>query len=211
MNKKSTKMKKKNEAPTNITKEKLVFLDLGCGQNKSTEESLYQNSLITEANKGNVKIIGIDNQKVEGVDKVWDLTKFPYPFENESIDGAFSSHFLEHLDGFERIKFFNEMHRVLKTGAKMRLIHPYYKSSRAVQDPTHKFPPIAEESYLYWWKEWREANKLGHYLGDCDYEFNIFYTYQDNIWATKNEETRNFAIKHYFNVIADMIVDMKKK
>lgn len=73
------------------------------------------------------------------------------------------------------------------------------------------FPPICEESYLYWTKEFREVNKLGHYLGDCDFSFTIFYTFQDPSWMTKNEETRNYAIKHYFNVVADLIVDMVKK
>jgi len=99
-----------------------------------------------------------------------------------------------------------------KTGGKMMHAHPYYKSSRAVQDPTHKFPPICEESYFYWNKEWRDINKLGHYLGNCDFHVDhIHYTFQDGVWATKNEETRNFAIKHYFNVVADMFVRMIKK
>jgi SAM-dependent methyltransferase len=192
-------------------KEEYVFLDLGCGQNKSTQLGLYQNGLITEAQIPFTKVIGIDNQKVDGVDKVFDLTSFPYPFKDDSIDGAFSSHFVEHLDGEQRIKFFNEMYRILKKGGKMRHIHPYYKSERAVQDPTHKFPPICETSYLYWDKNWREQNKLGHYLGNCDFEFWIYYTFMDNAWMTKNEETRNYAIRHYFNVVADMIVDLKKR
>lgn len=190
---------------------RLILLDLGCGKNKSTEEALYQNALIKEEDKGNVKIIGIDNQKGTQADVIWDLTKFPYPFESESVDGAFSSHFLEHLDGPQRISFFNEMYRILKPAGKMRHVHPYYKSSRAVQDPSHKFPPICEESYLYWDKGWRDANKLDHYLGTCDYEFSVYYTFMDNAWMTKNEETRNHAIRHFFNVVADMIVDMKKR
>lgn len=196
--------------PTKVIDDQIVILDLGCGENKSTPESLVYNSLITEDQKPKLKIIGIDLYS-PSADMKLDLTKFPYPFDDNSIDGAFSSHFVEHLDGPQRILFYNEMYRILKPGGKMRHIHPYYKSSRAVQDPTHKFPPICEESYYYWDKNWREVNKLGHYLGNCDYEFWIYYTYQDPIWANKNEETRNFAIKHYFNVIADMIVDMKKR
>lgn len=188
---------------------KLIFLDIGCGENKSSKESLFQNGLISEQDQ--VEVIGIDLHKVPGVDKVHDLTKFPYPFADNSIDGAFSSHFVEHLDGFERIKFFNEMYRILKPGARMRLIHPYFKSERAIQDPTHKFPPICETSYLYWDKNWRAANKLGHYLGTCDFEFWIYYTFMDNTWMQKSEEVRAFAIRHYFNVIADMIVDLKKR
>jgi SAM-dependent methyltransferase len=178
---------------------KLLKLDLGCGQNCYVENG--------------EKFTGIDYVKCEGVDIVHDLTKFPYPFADNSVERIHSSHFLEHLDGFERIQFFAEMYRILIPGGTMRLIHPYYKSVRAIQDPTHKFPPIAEQSYLYWDKNWREANKLDHYKmpKELDFEFNIWYTYQDNSWANKSEEARIFAINHYYNVVADMIVEMKKR
>ena len=194
----------------------LTVLDLGCGDNKINAESVIQNAIVPQGS--NVEVVGVDFYS-DSADVKWDLRKAPYPFEDESIDGAFSNHFLEHLTGEERIIFFNEMYRILKPGARMRLVHPYYKSSRAVQDPTHKFPSICEESYLYWDKQWRDANKLGHYLGNCDFEVvprgtgkeaKIFYTWQDTSWANKNEETRGFAMRHYFNVIADMIVDITK-
>ena len=193
-----------------VSKVKLLALDLGCGENKSTKESLMANGLVREDE--DVEIIGVDNQKVKGVDKVHDLTKFPYPFKADSVDVVHTSHFLEHLDGPQRIKFFNEMYRIMKKGAKMRHIHPYYRSSRAVQDPTHAWPPICENSYLYWNKEWRAANKLGHYLGNCDFEVTgMHYTFMDNAWLQKSEEVRNFAVRHYSEVVADMVVDMRKK
>lgn len=205
LNQKSKK-KKNHKAPK---RKKLLFLDLGCGENKISPEGLYQNALIEEGTP--VEILGVDFHKVKGVDKIHDLTKFPYPFKKESIDGIFSSHFIEHLDGPERIKFFDEMYRILKPGAKMRLIHPYYKSSRAIQDPTHKWPPICEESYQYWNKNWRTLNKLGHYLGNSNFEIvNMTYSFMDSTWLQKSSETTTFAIRHYFNVVADMMVDLKK-
>lgn len=193
-----------------IKETKLIVLDLGCGDNKINADGVIAQGILKPEDKDKIEVIGVDLYS-DSADVKWDLSTTPFPFDDDSVDGIFSNHFIEHLDGHQRINFFNEVYRILKKEAKMRLIHPYYKSSRAVQDPTHKFPPIAEESYLYWDKNWREANKLGHYLGNCDFEFNIFYTYQDVTWATKNEETRNFAIRHYFNVIADMIADMKKR
>ena len=187
---------------------KVIAMDLGCGQNKATIEYFDQQMQVTVD-----KVIGIDFAKCEGVDIVHDLTKFPYPVKSESVDVIHTSHFIEHLDGFERAKFFDECYRILKPGGRMRCIHPYYKSVRAVQDFSHKFPPIAENSYLYWDKNWREANKLTHGVYDlkCDYEFAIYYTWQDPIWSSKNEETRNHAVNHFFNVVADMIVDLKKR
>ena len=184
----------------------VIAVDLGCGQNKATIEFFTDNMQLTPT-----KVIGLDIAKCEGVDIVHDLTKFPYPLKDESVDAIHTSHFIEHLDGTERMKFFNECYRVLKPGGKMRHTHPYYKSVRAVQDPTHKWPPISENSYFYWDKTWREANKLDHYPINCDFEFNIYYIWQDGTIANKNEETRFFSIDKYWNIVADLIVDMKKR
>lgn len=201
----------KKKVAKKVTKKPIsetIALDLGCGQSKMTKEWIEQNMQVKVD-----KVIGVDFAKVEGVDKIWDLTHFPYPFKDSSVDAIYSSHFVEHLDGFERAKFMDECYRILKPGAKMRLVHPYYKSVRAIQDFSHKFPPISENSYLYWDRNWREINKLthGNYNLKCDFEFAIYYTWQDNIWANKNEETRNFAVNHYYNVVADMIADLKKR
>lgn len=187
-------------------KEEIVGVDLGCGQIKQPIEFFTENFKITPT-----KVIGVDIVDCEGVDIVHDLTKFPYPFKDESVDMIFASHFVEHLDGIERMKFMDECYRILKPEGKMRLVHPYYKSVRAVQDPTHKWPPISENSYFYWDKKWRELNKLDHYPIKCDYEFNIYYSWQDPTVANKNEETRMFMIDKYWNVVADMIVDLVKR
>lgn len=202
-------MKKSTKKQTKQTKEKkqqVVAVDLGCGQIKATKEFFSENMKIEPD-----KIIGVDIAKCDGVDIIHDLTKFPYPFKDESVDAIYSSHFVEHLDGIERIKFFNECYRILKPEGKMRLTHPYYKSVRAVQDPTHKWPPISENSYFYWDKKWREMNKLDHYPINCDFEFNIYYVWQDPTVANKSEETRMFNIDKYWNVVADMMVDLKKR
>jgi predicted SAM-dependent methyltransferase len=201
--------KMKSTKTTKSKKEKkpqIIAVDLGCGQLKAKPEFFTDNLQITPD-----KVIGLDIANCEGVDIVHDLTVFPYPLETESVDAIHSSHFVEHLDGIERMKFFDECHRILKPGGKMRLIHPYYKSVRAVQDPTHKWPPLSENSYLYWDKNWREQNKLDHYPIKCDFEFNIYYIWQDISVANKNEETRFFNIDKYWNVVADMIVDLTKR
>jgi len=186
--------------------EEVIGVDLGCGQLKQTPEFFTENLKVTPT-----KVIGVDIVKCAGVDIKHDLTKFPYPFKDESVDAIFASHFVEHLDGIERMKFMDECHRILKSGGKMRLIHPYYKSVRAVQDPTHKWPPISENSYFYWDKNWREMNKLDHYPIKCDFEFNVYYSWQDPTVTNKNEETRFFMIDKYWNVVADMVVDLVKR
>ena len=204
---KTTKTKKIKSIPT-TTQNQIVALDLGCGQNKVTKEVLNTNMNV------NVDVvIGVDWAKCDGVDIVHDLTQFPYPFADNSIDVIYTSHFIEHLDGRTRAKFMEECYRILKTDGKMRHIHPYAYSHRAIQDFTHAWPPICEQSYFYFDRNWREINKLTHgdYDMKCDYNFQIYYAWADNVWPNKNEEARNFAIKHHKDVVADLIVDMQKR
>ena len=205
---------------------KKLKLDLGCGQNCNVADiQLSRENLNCDhrwtfngfqatcklCDSTGTKFTGVDFVKCDGVDIVHDLTKFPYPLEDESVDEVFSAHFIEHLDGFERRKFMEEIWRILTPYGKVKFVHPYYKSVRAIQDYSHKFPPIAENSYFYWNRKWITDNKLEHYNIKCDFEVkNIFYIWQDGAWANKAEEARNFAIDKYWNVVADMVVELEK-
>ena len=79
--------------------------------------------------------IGCGDKKVEGFVNVdlygepdvrCDLFKFPWPFEDNSIDTVFSEHFLEHVDDYE--KTILEIHRVLKPGGLMHFKVPHFRS-----------------------------------------------------------------------------------
>lgn len=177
-------MAKKKE----VKKEILIKYDLGCGQNKQEGH------------------IGVDIAKAKGVDIVYDLTKFPYKFAKTGVvNEIFTSHFVEHLDGAERMRFMDECYRMLVKGGKLTILVPYYASMRAVQDPTHKWPPISESSFLYFNKGWREQNKLDHYPIKCDFDFSYGYMLDPN-WASRSDESRYFATKQYINVVNDIQV-----
>lgn len=132
-------------------------LDLACGQ---TPKEGYT---------------GVD--KFCGDERV-DLLVFPWPFEDNSVDALYCSHFIEHIamndltnGGTDLlIAFFNEAFRVAKPGASFELVWPALQSVRAFQDPTHRrFIPL--QTMLYLSAKMREENKLGHYLGaTCNWE-----------------------------------------
>jgi predicted SAM-dependent methyltransferase len=194
------KKKSKKTVVKKTTSGQPLRIDMGCGQNCKIGED-------------GVKFTGVDYVKCQGVDIVHDLTKFPYPFKDNSADEIFASHFVEHLTGEDFIKFMDEAHRILKPGAKMELIHPYCFSARAFQDPTHK-TFIPAERYMYFDKNWRQINKLDHYPIKSDYEYQVFVTYHGDKgenWTLKAEEARNYAMGHYVNVVADLIVHLKKR
>lgn len=166
-----------------------VRIDLACGQSKQPG------------------FIGIDIAQVEGVDRVMDLEKFPWDIESESVDEVFCSHYIEHTS--DMIKFMEELYRILKPGGTAKIIAPYYTSVRAMQDPTHK-QFISAERFLYFNKNWRELNRLNHYLITCDFDFTYGYDWNVN-WVNRSPESRQFALNHYWNVVNDIHVILTKK
>lgn len=82
-----------------------VFVNFGCGKN-------YQ--------KGWVNIDGENNGDVN----LFFTLNSVLPFENNSVDGIFSEHFVEHIDFATGTRFFNEAFRTLKKGGVLRIVCP---------------------------------------------------------------------------------------
>ncbi len=80
--------------------------------------------------------INIDIANLKGVDIIQDLEKFPYPFEDNEISEVYTQHTLEHLN--DLVKVMEELHRICKNGAKIKIIVPYFSGQGAFNDPTHK-------------------------------------------------------------------------
>lgn len=104
----------------------------------------------------------------------------------------------------------DELWRVLIPEGKVTIIVPYWSSMRSVQDFTHEWPPVAESSFLYFNKTWREQNKIDHYLCKCDFDFGYGYI-ADPETAGRNTESQSFWIKHYTNAISDLQVVLTKR
>jgi len=163
----------------------LKILDLGCGKRK-----------INDA-------IGVDRVKLDEVDIVHDLTKFPYPFEDNSIDSIYCRHLLEHFDVDVRSKALAEVNRILKKGGQAQIRVPHVFSIGAFRDPTHK-SFFTFESMVY-------------------YTENHFFSYYDNIcfkivkkwanvqifgdWATPTKLKRFSKLKSFINNIFSKILN----
>ena len=106
----------------------MKVLDLGCGPNKTPGA------------------IGLDKAKIQGVDIVHDLEKFPYPFKDNEIDKVISTHCVEHIDNF--VGLMEEIHRICKPNAEIKFIVPYYTSKDFFTDFTHKHA-FTEHTFNY--------------------------------------------------------------
>lgn len=79
----------------------------------------------------------MDIRKVEGVDIVWDVTKFPYPIPSNSCLMILMSHLWEHIEPKYRMDVMNELWRIMKPDGQLLLSSPYANSFGCHQDPTH--------------------------------------------------------------------------
>ena len=164
-------------------------LDLACGQNKQ---------------KG---FKGVDIAAGPGVDFVWDLEQYPWtPFKDDSCEEIYMSHYLEHVKDF--MKFMDEVWRICQNGAIVKILSPYYTSIRAWQDPTH-VRAISEATFQYVDKKWRELNKLDHYPMKSNFEVKDLRLFLSEPWNSKSEEAKQFAVRHYFNVVSDIYVELR--
>jgi hypothetical protein len=183
--------KKQQPVVVEVTPPLPLRLDLGCGPNK--REGFH----------------GVDARQFDGkVDTVLDLRQ-QWPWADDSVDEAHSSHFIEHISGQERVHFFNELYRVLRKGAKVTIIVPAWNSERAYGDPTHQWPPFCGFAFFYLDKGWREAN-APHVGYTCDFEF-VGGNSISPQWAVRNQEVQAFAQTHYVNVAQDIHVTLTKR
>ena len=179
-------------------KNKPLRLDLACGNN-------LQKDFI------GVDIVGKPDSQA---DIVHDLLTFPWPFEDNSVDEVFNSHFLEHIphgNGYNdpMFEFMDELYRILKPGGIARFICPYYTSVRAFQDPTHQ-RCISEPMFNYFVKAWREMNNLEHYPVKCDFEIVKLDHAVSEEFTGKSQDAVAYSAMHMWNVVMDLQVTLRK-
>lgn len=90
--------------------------------------------------------LGVDRLKTPAVDTIHDLNKFPYPFADNFIEEILMDNILEHLDN--TVGVMEEIFRICQDSAIVKIRVPYYKSSGAFTDPTHKVF-FTESSFNY--------------------------------------------------------------
>lgn len=185
------------------TETKVLRLDFGCGPNPKPGFE------------------GVDILPFDGkVTHVFDVRSGKWPFEDNSVDEASASHFLEHLtnlnDKWERVHFFNELHRILKPKAGCMITIPHWTSQRFYGDPTHK-EPCSEFGLLYLSEAWRALNaphadaKYVPHGYACDFDFMTNgYGLHPGI-QPRHIEAQQFACTFYRDAITDWTFTVIKR
>ena len=80
--------------------------------------------------------LNVDVTAETGPDVLHDLNVRPWPFADDSFDEVLAHDVLEHLS--ETVATLEEVHRVCRHGARVKLTVPHYSCSNAFTDPTHR-------------------------------------------------------------------------
>ncbi len=143
-------------------------------------------------------------EKVRGLDP----ETLPWKLKDESVEEAYCAFRFNRIPGSKRTEWMSELYRVLVPNGKCTIIVPYWASPRAIQDPDSQWPPICEQSFLYFNKSFREQNKLPD-VG-CDFDFSYGYNLDPDT-AGKSDDVRPFWIKHYIGAILDLHMVLTKR
>jgi len=188
--------------------DQVTRLDIGCGPRKKDG------------------FIGVDQFAMEGVDVVLNVVErradgsyVPWPWESDSVDEIHSSHFVEHLDfnrhNPERVHFYNEAYRVMKSGAKMTIIVPHWASNRAYGDFTHADKPVSEMSFYYLKQEWRATNashtdiKWNPQGYSCNFDATWGYSFSPEL-GVRHPDHVQFALQNYKEAAQDLYATLTK-
>jgi hypothetical protein len=91
-----------------------------------------------------------------------------------------------------------ELYRVLAPEGKATILTAYYASSMAFADYEVEWPPVCEQSFLFFNKKWRETNNITAPI-KCDFEFGYAFAWSPEV-ATRSTEVQAEFLKSRLNV-----------
>ena len=160
----------------------------------------------------------INVDKFGNPDLLFDLEKFPYPWDNNSVTEIEMHHVLEHLGQQTEVylKIIQELYRICKPEAKIHITVPHHRSDRFFHDPTHVRPITPVGLSMFSKKqnyEWQGSGKaftlLALYL-DVDFELShVAYT-PSEVWferypnSASDEQLLLKESEVYNNLIRDV-------
>lgn|SRR3989338_3739322 len=80
--------------------------------------------------------VNIDKYQLEYTDIICDLDKFPYPFEDNSIEAIECDNVIEHV--LYPVDMLKEFERILKKGGTIKVVTSFYNHPRSYDDLSHQ-------------------------------------------------------------------------
>jgi SAM-dependent methyltransferase len=119
---------------------------IGCGSRRDRLISLDEEHKFWE------ELVTLDINREHNPDVVWDLEKFPYPFQTDTFDEIHAYEVLEHTGRQGDYRFFfkqwSQFHRILKPGGHFFGTSPLWNEAWAWGDPGHT-RVVQPESFVF--------------------------------------------------------------
>ena len=151
--------------------------------------------------------VGVDIVEMPTVEIVCDFNIFPYPMADSSAEEILMDNVLEHLN--EPMKVLEEVFRILKPGAIVKIFVPNCKSNSAFTDPTHKHF-FTENSFKYF-----EKNNPLNFYTKAKFELVKFNFINDRHETSLKHRLRKFIpgkkILNYFlfNIYDELYFELR--
>lgn len=135
--------------------------------------------------------------------------QFPWAYADESVKEIVCAGVLEYIPGKDRGRLMDEIYRILVPGGTVMVSVLYWTSSMAYHDYRFEWPPIAEQSFLIFNKDWRAKEKPDLDLA-CDFDFTYGFSFLPET-AGRSAETQAFHVAHYTNAAQALQLVLTKK
>ena len=165
--------------------------------------------------------VNVDKFDLYDIDIQHDLEKFPYPFDDNSVEEIILSHVLEHIgqDPAIFIKILKEFYRICKNQALINISVPHPRHDDFISDPTHVRPITVTGLSLFDKAQNEECERIGAtntplgLIHNLNFKIeSVSYKIEDDIMSKFKEgqidqQRFDFMIKHYNNIIKQ--IDIK--
>jgi len=127
-----------------------------------------------------------------------------------TVDSVEIIHALAYLKPVERINLMNELHRVMKKGAKCKIISPHWACNRAYADLRFEWPPVSEGWFFNLNAEYRKQDPGGDKRYKCDFDPTWGYSLHPAI-GPRNQEYQQHAVTFWKEAAQDLIATLTKR